>query len=388
MHIDLLVFCTADHGGLADYAHAQAAALATQGHDVVLLAPANFPFQSSRYKSCKLPSLHVPIALPRLLQRLVTSVRILVQQIALNRTIARYGCRHVLFTTYSEYLAPLWAWRLRHWQRRGVRFAAIVHDPVRNYVVGPGWWHRLSIAQGYSFLDVAFVHAPIELNTGQPQPGLRTQVIPLGPFRYPTSEATPTELRAKLSVPRSATLVLSFGHIRDNKNLQLMLQAMAYLPQVWLLVAGPEATAGQRPSSHYRQLAQELGVYDRCLWQVGYQSGAQVSGAFTAADAVLLTYAASFHSASGVMHLAAHYRKPVLASAGASALLHTVQRFSLGVVVPPDDPMALVEGLKQLLTSPPTPQWQAYEDVNSWVRNAKLVAQALGLESLPEVVSP
>jgi glycosyltransferase involved in cell wall biosynthesis len=183
-------------------------------------------------------------------------------------------------------------------------------------------------------------------------------------------------------------LLLSFGHIRDNKNLQLMLQAMAYLPQVWLLVAGPEATAGQRPSSYYRQLAQELGVYDRCLWQIGYQSGAQVSGAFTAADAVLLTYAASFHSASGVMHLAAHYRKPVLASAGASALLHTVQRFSLGVVVPPDDPMALVEGLKQLLTSPPTPQWQAYEDVNSWVRNAKLVAQALGLESLPEVVSP
>lgn len=388
MPIDLLIFCTADHGGLADYAHAQADSLAIQGHGVGLLAPANFPFQCSRYKRSILPSLDVPIALPRLLQRFVTSVKILVHQIALNRSIARSGCRHVLFTTYSEYLAPLWAWRLRCWQRRGVCFAAVVHDPVRNYVVGPGWWHRLSIAQGYSFLDVAFVHAPIELHTGQPQPGLRTQVIPHGPFRYPTSEASPTELRAKLSVPRSATLVLSFGHIRDNKNLQLVLQAMAHLPQVWLLVAGPEATAGQRPSTHYRQLAQELGVYDRCIWQVGYQSGAEVADSFTAADAVLLTYAVSFYSASGVMHLAAHYRKPVVASAGESALLHTVQCFSLGVVVPPDDPLALVEGLKQLLTVPPSPQWQAYEEANSWDRNAQLVAQALGLDSLTEPMSP
>jgi glycosyltransferase involved in cell wall biosynthesis len=385
--IDLLIFCTADHGGLSDYAHAQASALAKQGFDVVLLAPATSLFHSSRYDIWFLPSVHLPIALPRIVKQLATAVRIFVHQQSLNRTIARSGCRHVLFTTYSEYLAPLWAWRLRGWRSRGVRFAAVVHDPVRNYVVGPPWWHRLSIAQGYSFLDVAFVHAPIELDIGQPQTGLRTEVIPHGPFRYPMSEAAPTDLRAKLRVPRSATLLLSFGHIRDNKNLQLMLQAMAHLPQVWLLVAGPEATAGQRPSTHYRQLAQELGVHDRCLWQVGYQSGAEVADAFTAVDAVLITYASSFRSASGVMHLAAHYRKPVVASAGASALLHTVQRFSLGVVVPPDDASALAEGLKQLISAPPSPQWQAYEQANSWDRNAQLVSQALGLDSLAEPVN-
>lgn len=384
----LLVFCTADHGGIADYAHAQCEAVVQLGYPVLLLAPSSFPFQSSLYKHQPLPCLKPKSPAGRLHQQLATALTILRQQIALNRAIATTGARQVLFTTYSEYLAPLWAWRLRRLQRKGVRFAAVVHDPVRDFVVGPRCWHRLSIAQGYSFLNLAFVHAPIQLDTSSPQPQLRTQVIPHGPYRYPAAMSSAAELRRRLAIPPQTTLLLSFGHIRDNKNLQLMLQAMAYLPQVWLLVAGPEATAGQRPSSYYRQLAQELGVYDRCLWQIGYQSGAQVSGAFTAADAVLLTYAASFHSASGVMHLAAHYRKPVLASAGASALLHTVQRFSLGVVVPPDDPMALVEGLKQLLTSPPTPQWQAYEDVNSWVRNAKLVAQALGLESLPEVVSP
>jgi len=234
---------------------------------------------------------------------------------------------------------------------------------------------------------VVLLHAPFQLNTGHPQPGLKTLVIPHGPFQYPMPKASAQQLRARLGVPEGATLLLSFGHIRYNKNLQLVLQAMAHLPHIWLLVAGPEATAGQQPSAHYRQLARQLGVADRCRWQVGYQSPEQVADAFTVADAVLLTYAASFHSASGVMHLATHYRKPVIASAGASALLDTVQGFGLGVVVAPDDPSALQQGLHQFLSAPPSPQWQAYEEVNSWDRNARLVAQGLGL-GLEPAASP
>jgi glycosyltransferase involved in cell wall biosynthesis len=384
----LLMFCTADHGGLADYAHAQAEALAARGHVVVLLAPTGFPFESSSYQRRALPTLTWRVHRLRWLQRLATAATILGQQVALNHAIAATGARLVLFNSYSEYLAPLWAWRLRRWTRRGVRFAAVVHDPVRDFVVGPRWWHRFSIRQGYSFLSVALVHAPIELDTGQPQPGLRMLVIPHGPFRYPQPHAPAQHLRTTLGVPAGATLLLSFGHIRDNKNLQLVLQAMVRLPRIWLLVAGPEATAGQKPSAHYRQLAEQLGVADRCLWTVGYQNPEQVADHFTIADAVLLTYAASFHSASGVMHLAAHYRKPVIASAGSSALLDTVQRFGLGVLVAPDDPQDLQLGIAQLLRQPLAPDWQSYEQANSWECNAQLVAQALGMETEPEVITP
>jgi glycosyltransferase involved in cell wall biosynthesis len=376
-----LIFCTANHGGLADYAHAQAEALAARGHAVVLLAPRGFPYRSSSYRLQLLPVIEIRSRRWRWLQRLGTAGTILVQQMVLNQAIASSGCNCVLFTSYSEYLAPLWAWRLQCWQRSGLRFAAVMHDPVRNYVVGPQWWHRLSITQAFSFLSVALLHAPIQLNTGHSQPGLRTLVIPHGPFRYPLPKASAEQLRNKLAVPADVTLLLSFGHIRDNKNLQLVLQAMSHLPQIWLLVAGPEATSGQRPSAHYRRLAVELGVAERCLWEVGYQSPQEVADHFGAADAVLLTYAGSFHSASGVMHLAAHYRKPVIASAGASALLDTVRRFSLGEVVAPDDPESLQHGMLQLLHKRQTPDWQAYEQVHSWDRNAQLVAEALGLET-------
>jgi glycosyltransferase involved in cell wall biosynthesis len=383
MSAAILIFCTVDHGGLGDYAHAQCEAFAQRGCAVLLLAPCGFPFRSSLYQQLLLPGLNPNRTRGRLLQQLGTASSILRQQIALNRAIASTGARQVLFITYSEYLAPLWAWPLRRWKRKGVRFAAVVHDPVRDFVVGPRWWHRLSIAQGYSFLDVAFVHAPIQLDTGSPQPQLRTQEIPHGPYRYPAASSEAAELRRRLGIPPQAKLLLSFGHIRNNKNLQLILQAMAELPELWLLVAGPEATAGQRTSAHYRQLAKQLGVAHRCRWQIGYQSPEQVADHFTASDAVLLTYSGEFRSASGVLHLAAHYRKPMIASAGASALLDTVRSFDLGVVVQADDATALVHGIQHWLRQPPAPNWQAYESANSWQRNAELVALAMGLESEP-----
>ena len=386
----LLVFCTADHGGLADYAHAQAEALAARGHAVLLLAPPGFPFRSTRYQRRTLPRVPCRVRRLRWLQRLATAATILSQQAALNHTIAATGARRVLFTTYSEYLAPLWAWRLHRWARRGVRFAAVVHDPVRDFVVGPRWWHRLSIAQGYSFLAVTLVHAPIQLDTASRRPAPRTVLIPHGPYRYPSSQASAQHVRQGLAVPPDATLLLSFGHIRDSKNLDLVLQAMVGVPRIWLQVAGPEATAGQQPSDHYRQLAQRLGVAGRCRWQIGYQSPEQVAELFTAADGVVLSYSARFRSASGVMHLAAHYRKPVLASAGSSALVEDVRRFRLGVVVPPDDPVALEGGLRRFLSEPLQPDWEVYARANSWDRNAQLVAQAMGLESgpEPEAISP
>ncbi len=314
----------------------------------------------------------------RWLQRLGTAATILAQQQALNRVIGSTGCRRVLFNTYSEYLAPLWAWRLRRWHRRGVRFAAVVHDPVRNYVVGPRWWHHLSIAQGYSFLDLAFVHAPIKLDTYTRQPRLRTHVIPHGPYLYPSPLATAQQLRANLGVPDDAKLLLSFGHIRDNKNLELVLQAMVQMPQIWLLVAGPEATAGQHPSAHYKKLADHLGVADRCCWKLGYQSPHQVANHFTAADLLLLTYSSSFRSESGVLHLGARYRKPAIASAGESGLLDAVSKFGIGAVVEPDNPVALEQGLRHILKHPPKPDWEAYENSNSWNRNAQIVSEAMG----------
>ncbi|MEJ0001119.1 MAG: hypothetical protein WDO13_19350 [Verrucomicrobiota bacterium] len=97
-------------------------------------------------------------------------------------------------------------------------------------------------------------------------PQLRTTVIPHGPFTFPDATLTPEATRRKLGVPETAELWLSFGHIRDGKNLDLVLQVLAENPRGWLLVAGKEQSAGQRKAAYYQELAQRLGVASRCLW--------------------------------------------------------------------------------------------------------------------------
>jgi hypothetical protein len=51
----------------------------------------------------------------------------------------------VLFACYKEYFAPFWAGPLRRLAKKGIVIGTIAHDPVRDFVVGPLWWHRWSV---------------------------------------------------------------------------------------------------------------------------------------------------------------------------------------------------------------------------------------------------
>ena len=115
----LLIICSESAGGLADYAHCQAEALAQLGIHVTLLAPGDFLHQSSWYRlSADLPPT-AEIQSLRLLQR-VSFVARLLTSLGLSEAATRADCfRMVLFTSYSEYLAPLWACPFRRLRRKG-----------------------------------------------------------------------------------------------------------------------------------------------------------------------------------------------------------------------------------------------------------------------------
>jgi glycosyltransferase involved in cell wall biosynthesis len=377
MSLRLLYFCPATEGGIANYAHAQATAIAAHGVEVVFLtAPAYRPLDLP-------PTYHLDPSLPGLRPLPLSSkvrlgLRILEEQRALRRAIATYQIGHVLFATYSEYLAPLWWQPLAQFARQGIRFGAIVHDPCRTYQVGPRWWHRWSIACGYGFLQEAFVHEPIHLDTVQPMPQLHTTVIPHGSYRVPSPQKTRDACRRLYQIPEASTLLLSFGQIRDNKNLDLVLRAIAQVPEVYLLIAGRVASETQKPVSYYQRLAEDLGVSQRCRWIEQYIPDHEIGDLFQAADLIVLTYRADFASGSGVLNLAVHNCRPCLASSGPSSNLRTVvQAYDLGIFVPPDSWECIRDGIQTFLRTPPTPQWQRYETEQSWERNAALVCDRL-----------
>lgn len=379
----LLYYSPASYGGLADYAHEQATALENLGIEVTLLCTPNYlETRNPQYKCVPIlreTSLSDASSKLNKFFKAIYFVRSTLGNFAtLAQFVQKQGFGAVLLGSYVEYLAPLWAGSLRRLARKGVVFGAIVHDPVRDFVLGPLWWHRLSIAAGYSFLQIAFVHEAINLETVKSFPRLKTIVIPQGLY----AQAAPTEsistTRERLHLPIEAKVMLAFGHIRTNKNLDLVIRAMAQVPDVYLVVAGKELQASQNLTLRYQQLAKEWGVDQHCRWEIGFVPAAVVTNLFNAADLILLTYSKAFRSASAVLNTAAVYRKPCLVSAGVSALKSVTQQYQLGLWVEPDSVEAIAQALKNWEGDSLLPNWPAFLADNSWVKNAQIVSKSLG----------
>jgi glycosyltransferase involved in cell wall biosynthesis len=376
----LLYYSPASYGGIADYAHEQANALAALGVDVTFLCTPNYP--TGRGENYKIVPIlqdinpHQPISNKTLKAIHFTGIT-LTNFYKLASFIEEKGFLHVLLSSYVEYLAPLWSGRLRKLVKQGVVFGAVVHDPVRDFIVGPGWWHRWSIACGYSFLREAFVHEAVELDTVRPMPQLHTTVIPYGTHHFPRATLSRKETRRSLNLPLDAKVMLAFGHIRDTKNLDLVIRAMTNFAEVYLIVAGKEQSSGQRPAIFYQELATKLKIADRCRWQIRFIPDTEIANFFEAADIILLTYSKKFHSASSVLNTAAAYRKPSIASAGEGSLRSVVQKYKLGIWVEPDDIHSIINGIKKWLKEPINSNWERYLLENSWRLNAKKLIQSL-----------
>ena len=369
----LLYYAPAGHGGLADYAAEQAGALARLGIEVQMLVPTNFEQRPHGLdiRPTLLPSDGSAKSVLR--RRLQFGRRVLENVRRMRKVVLREEHTHVLFGAFSEYLAPLWSGKLRRLAAKGVVFGSIIHDPVRDFVLGPKWWHNWSIACGYSFLREAFVHEAVKLDTGRPMPQLRTTVIPHGTYAFPAPNENREEIRGRLQLPENAKVMLSFGHIRDGKNLDLVLHAMKQVGDIYLVVAGRPQSSRQKQPHFYQRLATDLGVADRCRWIINFIPEGEVGNLFVASDIVLLAYEQGFRSASGVLNAAVFFRKPCLASGGSGNLRTMIQKYDLGTWIVPDNIDSLITGIRQAVYEPATPRWDAYEAAHSWEVNAAIV---------------
>jgi glycosyltransferase involved in cell wall biosynthesis len=234
-------------------------------------------------------------------------------------------------------------------------------------------------------------------------------------IRGSNSEALDSRLSTLDTSAPADFVFLAFGQIRDGKNLDLFLRAMTHLPKhVKLLVAGKGDSGASRPPEFYQNLAQELGVADRCRWDIRRIPEDEVGDIFAACDVVLVTYSAKFRSASGVLNAAVSARKTVLASSGLGPLKTVVEKYHLGVFVEPDDLEEVLRGSRQLMDAlappatqnldnrrstldacfPPAttdsphdtagvllPAWDRYESDNSWKENATIVMNLISSSS-------
>ena len=377
----ILIYSPTVSGGLAEYTYYQATALEKLGAKTTcLITPSFLEGRSTGFETiiC-LKGEPQSKSGSRFSKRLEMAWRLVTNNFTLAWQVWRRRPDLVLLDSYVEYLSPLWVWP--HWLLArvcGVRYAANLHDPVRSYKIGPDWWHALSVQLAYWPLDFVLVHD--KLPEPSPVPArVRVVQVPHGLYEIRGTPPDRDAVRKGWGVGDGQKVFLAFGYVRDGKNLDLAVRALAQVPEAFLVVAGSVASAGDKPFAFYRELASQLGVAGRCRFFEGFVADDELGKYFAGTDFVLLTYSSSFHSQSGVLNIAARARKPVLASAAPSPLIESVTQFNLGISVAPDSLAAVVAGLHKLLLAPPQPRWQDYEGMAAWDDNARGVLAAAGL---------
>lgn len=373
----VVIFAPTSTGGLAEHVHYQADALHRAGIQVLVLCEAsflharhiNYPFDAIFDK----PSLRSGVAgkVSRILYRIKLLSR-------LEEYLKKMPCDILLLESYVEYFSPLWIQYLLKIRQRGVRIGCNLHDPVRDFVIGPLWWHHWCCHLAYQPMSFILVHQIVPREARVPD-YIEKFLVPVGIYNDNLPPPDSSFSREKLGLSDHMRVYLSFGYIRDNKNLDLFIRAMQHIPDVFLIVAGRDQSSSQKPSSYYKQLADSCNVSERVHFDTSFISEEKISLYFSACDQVLLTYARSFLSQSGVLNIAAKYQKPVLASSGNSPLKDVVQRFQLGQFIQPDNIDSIVDALSHPRTVN-QPDWQAYSEYATWEQNISPLLKLLDVE--------
>ena len=144
--------------------------------------------------------------------------------------------------------------------------------------------------------------------------------------------------------PPAGRSLLFFGLIRGYKGLDVLVRALAEVPDARLVVAGDPLD----PIEPIRALATELCVADRIEWRLGYLPQEEVDRLMREATLAVFPYLGG-ESASGALATSLGHGRPAVVS---DVLGELVEEHGAGVVVPRDDAAALAAAIRELLDDP------------------------------------
>lgn len=277
------------------------------------------------------------------------------------------GCIH--FQEYAPWLSPRYFKQL-HVQ--GLKLFYTVHNIYpHTYPLGmPRWIYHFWRRRVLKIFDGLFVHTEglkKELITflGKTHPPIF--VVPHGIWTI-TEDSLHTpcgEKRAKLKH------LLFFGVIRPNKGLHILLEAMEQLPEFTLTVAGSPYEVSYQ--NHIRFLVKQL-PHNQVKMIDRFITKQEMVNLFSKSSLLILPYT-TFSSQSGVLYDALAYGLPIVVT-DVGGVGETVKLWDIGEVVPPNNPMALSEGIHRL--SKPNRYKEVLKSIKkakqtlSWKRSAEI----------------
>jgi glycosyltransferase involved in cell wall biosynthesis len=221
--------------------------------------------------------------------------------------------------------------------------------PLRRLYKGlSGCALRLLLRRGH--VQAVFVHGEWIRDTLVSRLGLeglasRVIVAPYGAGDAGELESgmSRTEARRILGVPDKAFVVLSFGMIRRDKRLDDIVQAVSWISDATLVIAGAPVDVDDQT---VRDWVHKANIAERVILRLEYIPEREIGVFFRAADVAVLAHDRSFAGQSGPLHLACSYQVPVVVS-NVGDIGRFVREHGVGEVFPPGDWPALADLLNR-----------------------------------------
>lgn len=243
---------------------------------------------------------------------------------------------------HSSWLGP---WFVPAIRRLGVRVACTVHNLAPHLPLPfPLDWAESGFTRAaLRRCDLLVTHThglerALEAHLGEAS-AERIEVVPHGLWRVDAPDRVEEEPRGRL---------LCFGTLRRNKGLDVAVDALRFLPEATLTLAGPpedEACAAAL-AAQIAQSPDRARIHTR----FAFIPEPEVSALFRDADLVLLPYR-DFAAQSGVLHLALAHGVPVVVT-DVGGLGELVREHAVGRVAPTLGPEALAHQVREALWPP------------------------------------
>lgn len=282
----------------------------------------------------------------------------------------------VILNDFEQLSAPVWVPFFRKFLSSRHRFVVLLHDPDRDAYPPSLRWTQVCMKALMSLADFAFYHDFLPDKNYYQSARSCFLDLPHGIFRMPSPDPICSRRIRELN-PEGLKLMSIPGNIRPEKNYETAMEALKLLPDFALLIAGAPSNARVDVQA-YKEKAAQLGVQNRVIWIERYLSAEELSAVMDCSDVLVLNYADSFTSQSGILNVAAPYFKPLVVSDGPSSLAAVVRKFGIGTLVNAGGAASLAAAVASALSSSEenTAAWQRYLDFASWDRHADIAMRS------------
>lgn len=333
-------------GGISHYTASLARALQAAGHSLQLVSfRRQYPAWLYPGQTDKDPSAHpVKIEADFILDPLYPWT-----WLQAARRINTFKPQMVIFQWWTTFWGPPFAVLARLLKRRGAPVVWMIHN-VLPHEQRP--WDRSLARLALSTGNVFIVQTPRErerlLNL---LPAAKIEICPHPTYEMLSQPRLPrTEACRRLELDPDRFWLLFFGFVRPYKGLHVLLQALGELSHSG--VRPGLAIVGEfwQDKNAYLEEIERLQLVDQVRIEDRYMPDEEIPAWFSAVDCLVAPYLAG--TQSGVAAVALAYGLPMIVTQKVAEGIAASNRHLVLATVPPGDPAALAEAIRQALQQP------------------------------------